>query len=67
MSTKKQPITNAFEHCNFSASNDANEHTVSAIEALADAAKANALAITAIANCLRSSPATTAPLIQIGK
>jgi hypothetical protein len=46
------------QHCSFVNTSAANEHTRYAVEALAAAAKANADAITAIANCLKGSPAT---------
>lgn len=54
------------QNCSIVNTSAANEHTRAAIEALAAAAKANAEAITAIANGLKGSPATMEYGIHIG-
>lgn len=59
------PMT-TISNCSIINTSAANEHTRAAIEALAAAAKANAEAITAIANGLKGSPATMGDGIKIG-
>ena len=54
------------QNCSIVNTSAANEHTRAAVEALAAAAKANAEAITAIANGLKGSPATMEYGINIG-
>lgn len=54
------------QNCSIVNTSAANEHTRAAVEALAAAAKANAEAITAIANGLKGSPATMEHGIHIG-
>jgi hypothetical protein len=65
MSTRKKPVpapvaapSTWIQNCTITNTSAANEHTRAAIEALAAAAKANAEAISAIANGLKGSPAT---------
>ena len=64
MSTKAKPAAAparapvTIENCIVTNTSSANEHTRAAVEALAAAAKANAEAITAIANGLKGAPAT---------
>ena len=52
-----QPAPITVSNCSITNNSAANEHTRAAVEALAAAAKANAEAITAIANSLKGSPA----------
>jgi hypothetical protein len=59
------PVT-TIENCSIVNTSAANEHTRAAVEALAAAAKANAEAITSIANGLKGSPATMGYGINIG-
>ena len=71
MTIKKKPqvVPSAgtiIQNCSFVNTSAANEHTRAAVEALAAAAKANAEAITAIANSLKGSPATMDRAINIG-
>jgi hypothetical protein len=71
MATKKPtppapaPST-TIQNCSIVNTSAANEHTRAAVEALAAAAKANAEAISAIANGLKGSPATMETGIKIG-
>ncbi len=60
-----QPMT-TIQNCSIVNTSAANEHTRAAVEALAAAAKANAEAISAIANGLKGSPATMERGINIG-
>lgn len=56
----------SIEGCSIVNTSAANEHTRAAVEALAAAAKANAEAISAIANGLKGSPATMETGIRLG-
>jgi hypothetical protein len=72
MSTKKQaqaaqPNKTTIQNVSIVNTSAANEHTRAAVEALSAAAKANAEAITAIANGLKGSPATMDRAINIGE
>lgn len=71
MTIKKKPqaapVAGAtIQNCHIVNTSAANEHTRAAVEALAAAAKANAEAITAIANGLKGSPATMDYGIYLG-
>ncbi len=71
MATEKKPQaapapSTTIQNCSILNTSAANEHTRAAVEALAAAAKANAEAITAIANGLKGSPATMEYGISIG-
>lgn len=63
----KPTSTYNIENCTFTNTSAANEHTRAAIEALANAAKANAEAIGKIADALKGSPATMETAIRIGE
>jgi hypothetical protein len=67
--TKAAPApapSTTIQNCSIVNTSAANEHTRAAVEALAAAAKANAEAISAIANGLKGSPATMETGIRIG-
>ena len=70
MTAKKKATTSApsttIQNCSIVNTSAANEHTRAAVEALAAAAKANAEAISAIANGLKGSPASLGYGIMIG-
>lgn len=73
MATSKKPVAaypppahNTISNCVITNTSAANEHTRAAIEALANAAKANAEAISAIAAGLKGSPATMEAGIVLG-
>ena len=73
MATSKKPVAaplppvyNSITNCTITNTSAANEHTRAAIEALADAAKANAEAISAIAKGLTGSSAHMGSGITIG-
>ena len=73
MTTKKKPQpvpaplpTTHIQDCSIVNTSAANKHTRAAVEALSAAAKANAEAISAIANSLKGSPATLEYGIKIG-
>ena len=74
MATKKKPIESApfagttITNCHLQNGVQCNEHTRAAVEALANAAKANAEAIGRIASALTGGNAVMeAPMIQVGK
>jgi hypothetical protein len=71
MTTKKKPQpapapSTHIQNCSIVNTSEANEHTRAAVEALANAARANAEAIRAIADSLKGSPATMECGIKIG-
>lgn len=65
--TVKPTPTYNVENCTFTNTSAANEHTRAAVEALANAAKANAEAIGKIADALKGSPATMETALRIGE
>lgn len=61
---KKEQAQNIVQNCKFINTSAANEHTRAAVEALANAVRANAEAIGKIADALQGSPATTGDMLK---
>lgn len=66
-SAAKPTPTYNIENCTFTNTSASNKHTRAAIEALANAVKANAEAIGKIADALKGSPAHMEAAIRIGE